>query len=157
MPVTMTGWACCITRISSHWRRTRKWWWELKVKLGDIVIIIILNCYEARVPWKAGSRRNDRKKEREVFILWNFQNYFMMPLGADQMIRGKEGGMVFCPVQTFLLLLTRNQLFFPSGKGTSKSPPYNPIFLPVLWIDFLFFTICWINYPFITFSWTFFF
>ena len=62
-------------------------------------------------------------KEREVFILWNFQNYFMMPLGARQMIRERGGGtMDFSPVQTFSWLLTRNQLLFSLRQRNKQIP-----------------------------------
>ena len=43
--------------------------------------------------------------------------------------------MFFSAVPTFFSLLTRNKLFFLSGKGTGNFPSsllYNHIFLPVL-------------------------
>ena len=59
------------------------------------------------------------------------------------------GGYGFFPLcKLFFSLLTRNKLFFLSGKGTRKifSPSYNPIFLPVLWTNVFFFTVFWTNY-----------
>ena len=81
-------------------------------------------------------------------------------LGVDQMIR--DGALCYTygflhPSKLFFfLLLTRNKLFFLSGKGTQNFPPsYSPIFLPVLWL-FVFYGLLNKLY-FLSLCWTFFF
>ena len=74
--------------------------------------------------------------------------------GPDNTWWGGRGYGSF-PCATFFFAPNQKEPVFLSGKETCKFfPPYNLIFLPVLWTNFLCFTVCWINCFLITFCWT---
>ena len=73
-------------------------------------------------------------------------------LGTDQMIRVcSGGGLWFFPPCANTFAPNQKQTFSSSQAKEGRNsppPPNNPIFLRLLWTNFLFFTVCWTNYCF---------